>query len=173
MTKTMPRIRGPTPTASSAAKELQCHPTPAERVLWEAIKGRQLNGLRFRQQHAVGPVVLDFSCPSCKLAIDVDGGIHDEQVEQDEYRDQHLAAYGYCVLRVRNDEVLRSLPAVLGRIAAAAIEELTTASHRPPVLDREDPPNARDLVPPQDWVPASGVGGAERRNSAPDRSTNR
>jgi len=94
--------------------------TAAEWRLWQALRVRQLGGLKFRRQHPVGPFVLDFYCPAGKLVIELDGGVHDEQAEQDEARTQHLESYGYRVLRFRNEEVFADLPAVLDRIAQAA-----------------------------------------------------
>ena len=120
--KTNDRVRGTTPIVQAAAKELRRNPTPAERRLWDAIRERRLGGLRFRRQHPVGPFILDFYCPSHKLVIELDGDIHATQKDQDDYRDQHLASYGYRVLRFRNDEVFRSLPTVLTRILHAAAE---------------------------------------------------
>ena len=90
-------------------------------MLWEALRGRRLNGLRFRQQHPVGPFALDFCCPAVKLAVELDGGVHAEQRDQDAFWDQHVVAYGYHVLRFRNEEVMSDLPSVLQRIAAAAL----------------------------------------------------
>jgi very-short-patch-repair endonuclease len=93
--------------------------TEAERVLWEALRGRRLAGLRFRRQHPVGRFILDFYCPIAKLCVEVDGGIHDLQAEQDAERSAALAAGGYRVVRVRNEEVLQDLPSALARIEAA------------------------------------------------------
>jgi len=118
--KTTGRIRGTTRGVEAGARELRKNPTRAERALWEALRGRRLNGLRFRQQHPVGPFALDFYCPSAKLVVEVDGGVHGEQRDQDAYRDDHLASYGYRVLRVRNGEVMGDLPSVLARIAERA-----------------------------------------------------
>ncbi len=92
--------------------------TPAEQMLWEALKGKQLDGLRFRAQHPVGQSVLDFCCPACKLVVELDGDVHDLTREQDEARMQHLAAYGYHVIRFRNEEVFSELERVLERISA-------------------------------------------------------
>jgi very-short-patch-repair endonuclease len=120
--KTHPTIRGTTPEIRTAAKRLRWELTPAEAVLWEALKERRLGGLKFRCQHPVGPFVLDFYCAERKLVVEVDGGIHDqlEQAEYDAARTAHLGSFGYRVIRVRNEEVLANLPAVLARIAAAA-----------------------------------------------------
>ncbi len=84
--------------------------------MWEALRDRRFEGLKFRRQHGVGPFVLDFFCATRKLVIELDGAVHDEQVEQDTYRTAHLMQYGYRVLRFRNKEILDDLPGVLERI---------------------------------------------------------
>ena len=117
----MRHIRGTTPGVQANARELRRHPTPAEAILWEAIRGRRLGGLRFRQQHPAGRFIFDFYCPSCKLAVEVDGGVHEHQPDQDAFRDEHVAAYGYHVVRIRNEEVYADLPAVLEQILTTAL----------------------------------------------------
>ena len=94
--------------------------TPTEQVLWEALRGRRLEGLRFRAQHPVGRFVLDFFCPAHRLAVEVDGEVHAGQTEQDAARTTELEAHGYRVLRFHNEEVLTDLASVLRRIASAA-----------------------------------------------------
>ena len=121
--KTTTRIRGTTPEIEAAARNLRQNMTPAEQVLWEALKGRQVAGLKFRCQHPVGPFILDFYCPARKLAVEVDGGVHDGQAEYDEARTQQLNDYGYQVLRFRNDEVLNALDSVLERVRQVALSE--------------------------------------------------
>ncbi|MCU0532921.1 MAG: endonuclease domain-containing protein [Hydrococcus sp. Prado102] len=121
MHKTTNRIRGTTPEIELAARQLRNHLTPAESYLWQALKNRQLIGLRFRCQHPIGRFILDFYCPSCKLAIEVDGEIHSEQVERDTARTEQLEAYGYRVLRFSNEEVLSDLNRVLETIKEAAL----------------------------------------------------
>jgi len=71
--------------------------TDAERALWKAIKGRQLEGLKFRRQHPAGPYILDFFCEQLLLAIEVDGGQHSE--ETDAVRTAWLESEGIRVLR--------------------------------------------------------------------------
>ncbi len=101
-------------------RDLRRDSTGAEQLLWEALRDRQPRGLKFRRQHPVKPFILDFYCPSCKLAVELDGAVHDGQAGQDEWRTEYLAQFGYRVIRFRNEEVLADLPAVLGRIAHAA-----------------------------------------------------
>ena len=116
------RIRGVAAVVQEAASSLRDAMTPAESRLWEAVRARRLGGLRFRAQHPVGPFILDFYCPACKLAVELDGSVHDGREEQDAARTAHLAAYGYRVLRFTNGEVMMELAAVLERIARAARE---------------------------------------------------
>jgi very-short-patch-repair endonuclease len=92
-------IRGTTPVVEQAARDMRRAPTAAEEKLWGALRGNQVAGLKFRRQHPVGRFVLDFYCPACKLVVEVDGDVHDEQQERDAARTRVLEAYGYCVLR--------------------------------------------------------------------------
>ena len=108
-------------------------PTPAEQVLWNALRERQLGGLKFRRQYAVGAFVLDFCCPERKLVIEVDGSVHAERRDHDEARTECLESYGYQVLRFENEEVLSSLHAVLARtLDATAPRALTRKSESKP-----------------------------------------
>jgi very-short-patch-repair endonuclease len=118
--KTTNRIRGTTPEIEAAARGLRRALTPAERVLWQALRNRQVGGLKFRCQHPVGRFIVDFYCPACKLVVELDGGVHDDRAEIDEARTQMLNNYGYRVLRFRNEEVLRNLDLVLEQILQAA-----------------------------------------------------
>ena len=118
--KTTLRVRGTTPEIEAAARQLRQNMTPAEQRLWDALRNKQLDGLKFRTQHPVGPFILDFWCPARKLVVEVDGGIHDYQADADEARTHQLEAFGYNVLRFRNQEVMDDLPAVLERIRQMA-----------------------------------------------------
>jgi very-short-patch-repair endonuclease len=98
-----------------------------------ALQKRQVAGLRFRRQHPVGHFVLDFYCPLCRLAIEVDGEVHDLQLERDVERTRALETHGIRVLRFRNDEVLNRLPRVVARIAEVALaSRAEPASPQPP-----------------------------------------
>jgi len=113
------RIRGTTPNIIAAARQLRLHLTPAEKMLWEALRKRQINGLKFRCQHPVESFIVDFYCPQHRLVIEVDGGVHDQQVEYDATRTERLNHLGYRVMRFRNKEVISNLSQVLLQIADA------------------------------------------------------
>ena len=91
------------------ARELRKEMTPAERKLWQVLRGNQLDGLYFRRQHAVGTYILDFVCIQEKLVIEVDGGSHLEQEEYDQERTRwHEEEKGYRVIRFTNNDVLKN-----------------------------------------------------------------
>ena len=101
------------------ARQMRREPTPAERVLWNELRAHRFLGLGFRRQHSLDWFVADFYCAEERLVIEVDGGGHDAQQEQDAWREANLGALSLRVLRFRNEEVLHALPAVLGKIAEA------------------------------------------------------
>lgn len=96
------------------------NPTPAERVLWQRLRRRQLDDLRFRRQFPVGPYFADFFCVTAKLAIEIDGSSHDGRQWRDRLRDTYFRKRGILVLRFTNDEALRQTADVVERIRTAA-----------------------------------------------------
>jgi very-short-patch-repair endonuclease len=72
------------------ARSLRGDMTLAERKLWQALRGEQINGCRFRRQHPIGPYIADFACIDQSLVIELDGGQHQDQVEYDERRTSFL-----------------------------------------------------------------------------------
>jgi very-short-patch-repair endonuclease len=116
-------IRGRLPGASGAPRQLRARATPAEAALWLALRDRQLSGLKFRRQHALGPFVVDFCCVSCRLIIELDGAIHDRQVEQDRARTEYLEQLGYRVVRFRNEEMLRDISGIRMQLLRLATED--------------------------------------------------
>lgn len=107
-------------TVRTRAKELRHEATFAERLLWRALRDRAVNGLKFRRQHPLDGFVLDFFCPEARLCVELDGEIHDLQLERDAARTVQLEARGLRVIRFRNEEVENEMDSVLRRIARAA-----------------------------------------------------
>jgi very-short-patch-repair endonuclease len=99
-------------------KELRGNLTPAEAELWRYLKDSQLEGRKFRRQHSVGHYILDFYCPSAKLAIELDGQVHFNTfaAHSDLERDQSLQQLGIKVLRFENKDVFDKLDYVLQEI---------------------------------------------------------
>ena len=102
-------------------QHLRTHGTPAEARLWTLLQNRQVGGRRFRRQHGVGPYVVDFYCPSERLAVEVDGAVHDtpERAAYDAARTRHLAEVGIRVLRVSNRAVFEGPAGVVAAVASA------------------------------------------------------
>ena len=120
----------PFPDSSRAAqverrRRLRREATDAESLLWALLRGRQLAGEKFRRQHQVGLYVLDFYCPSRKIAIEADGGQHlsAEGLAGDAQRTRYLRDRGIRVLRFSNREILLETEGVLAVIARVAARE--------------------------------------------------
>ena len=98
--------------------------TPAEIRLWQALKHRQLDGLKFRRQPSIGPFIADFYCPSAKLVIELDGSVHDSEAaqQQDGERTAYLVSLGLRVVRFENRQLMESFEEVLCEIRRRAKE---------------------------------------------------
>ncbi len=105
-------------------RNLRRSSTDAEQLIWMFVRNRRLHGQKFRRQYAVDPYVLDFYCHDLKLAIELDGGQHNEAAEKkrDARRDASLVAKGIKVLRYWNDDLLRNTEQVLSDIWTAVDE---------------------------------------------------
>jgi len=101
-----------TPT-TTRARTLRAHLTEAERLLWQHLRGRQIENCKFRRQHPVGRYITDFACLSRQLLIELDGGQHAESAGYDRRRDAYLQQQGFRVIRYWNHQVLRETDEVL------------------------------------------------------------
>ncbi|HEX2078510.1 MAG TPA: endonuclease domain-containing protein [Longimicrobium sp.] len=120
-----PWMRGRTERILEASRRLRSEMTPAETALWKALRQEGIPGMRFRRQHAIGRFILDFYCPQYRLAVELDGSVHDgsNQREYDAARSEALEQLGIRVLRFRNEEVMQNLPSVLDRIKEVSIPD--------------------------------------------------
>jgi very-short-patch-repair endonuclease len=92
----------------SFAKRLRHEMTAAERILWKALRRNAVDGFHFRRQQVIGGHVVDFYCDAAKLAIELDGGVHEDQWKYDEARDRRISRAGVRVLRISNEAMLES-----------------------------------------------------------------
>ena len=122
MTRNERRLRSVSRPIQERARELRQEMTPAEQLVWERLRDRQLDGLKFRRQHPLGRFIVDFCCPEHRLIVELDGGVHRGQEDHDEARTEVLEAYGYRVLRFPNTAVLQDVDGVLQMIAEAVRE---------------------------------------------------
>ena len=94
-------------------KALRKRPTDAERLLWKQLRLKQLEGLKFRRQQPIDNYIVDFVCFERRIVVEVDGGQHAIQKEDDILRDTYLTQQGFQVLRFWNNEVLQNINGVL------------------------------------------------------------
>ncbi|HAD81529.1 MAG: hypothetical protein A2509_01225 [Candidatus Edwardsbacteria bacterium RIFOXYD12_FULL_50_11] len=110
------------PEYQQRRKFLRNNSTRAEIILWRFLKKKQLNGLKFRRQHSIGGFIVDFYCPEKRLAIELDGDVHEEkkQATYDKARQKTIEALGIKVLRFTNEDVIQNVEDVLKAISAEA-----------------------------------------------------
>ena len=107
--------------ARDLARDMRKTPTVAEALLWQSVRGKQLDGRRFRRQQPIGRFIVDFFCADERLIVEVDGGIHELQQDADKARAEILECLGYRVLRFSNDRVVGELSRVLEEIKGAFV----------------------------------------------------
>ena len=102
------------PALKKQRRELRHNQTDAERVFWWKVRNRQFYGLKFYRQYSVGSYILDFYCPAIKVAVELDGGQHNQprNSEHDVVRSEYLNACGVNVVRFWNHEVLSDIESV-------------------------------------------------------------
>ncbi len=102
---------------------LRSNQTNAEKKLWDALRNRQLNGLKFFRQYSVGKFILDFYAPQRKLVIEVDGGQHAQEAQTiyDNERTVFLKEREMTVVRFWNNEVENNLPGVIEKILSIIV----------------------------------------------------
>lgn len=106
------------------ARELRKNQTEAEELLWQLLRNRKLNNLKFRRQHPLKVnFILDFYCAEHKLGIEIDGGCHNdiEQIERDKVRTEIISQYGIKIIRFTNEQVLNETKNVLTQIVGETL----------------------------------------------------
>ena len=100
------------------AKQMRNKPTEAEKLMWDVLSNKQLDGCKFRRQHIIGQFIADFICLKKNLIIEIDGLHHQlpNNKASDDFRTKWLNSEGYRVIRFKNEEVLSNLDEVLNKI---------------------------------------------------------
>jgi type I restriction enzyme M protein len=103
-------------------RQLRKTQTTAEAILWEMLRDRRFNDLKFRRQHQIGDYISDFYCHEKSLVIELDGPVHEGATQKvhDRKRDAYLRGLGHNVLRFSNDQVLNNPEKVLSKVAEVA-----------------------------------------------------
>ena len=101
------------------ARTLRAQATEPETILWELLRARRLDGLKFRRQVPLLGYTVDFLCIDRRLIIEIDGRQHLWERAYDEARTQEIERHGFTVLRFGNAQVLDGRDAVIAAIRAA------------------------------------------------------
>ena len=106
-------------------RQLRNNQTYAEKLLWQQLRKRSINGEKFLRQfpifitNGVGRrsfYIADFYTAKARLVIEVDGPIHQFKKEYDANRDIVMREWGFAILRFTNDEVKNELNKVVSII---------------------------------------------------------
>ncbi|RPH33920.1 MAG: endonuclease domain-containing protein [Bacteroidales bacterium] len=99
-------------------RNLRSNLTPAEIRLWKYLQSKQLEGRKFRRQHSIGNYIVDFYCPEERIAIELDGEVHLNPVNEqyDILRDNYIKSLGIKVIRFRNSDIFDRIDNVINEI---------------------------------------------------------
>ncbi len=112
------------------ARELRKGSTEAEKLLWRRLSRRQLEGFKFRRQQPIGRYIVDFVDFETKLIIELDGGQHSTQKDEDKKRDKWFEQQGFEVLRFWDNEVFENLEGILELIRSRLLTPSPDPSHQ-------------------------------------------
>ena len=103
------------------AKQNRKNATPEEDIIWQEIRDRKIAGNKFRRQHPIAGYIPDFVCLEKKLIVEIDGEYHTAEEQQlfDKGRENWLAAQGFSMIRITNEEVNNALTSALKNIENA------------------------------------------------------
>jgi very-short-patch-repair endonuclease len=97
-------------------RSLRKEQTREEAIVWNLLRNRKFMNLKFRRQHDIEGFIVDFYCHQLRLAVEIDGKIHDKQKDYDELRQDLISGKGIRFVRVTNDEVSRDINILFERI---------------------------------------------------------
>lgn len=110
------------PHTKPLRQNLRRNLTPAERILWQRIRNKQL-GVKFRRQHGIGPYIVDFYCAECSFVIELDGETHFNSFayQYDHKREAFMRSAGIRILRFTNGNIAENIEGVIAMIADVII----------------------------------------------------
>ena len=176
------------PYLKTFRKELRNNATPAEATLWTMLSKKQLEGRKFRRQHSIGNYIVDFYCPSERLAIELDGEGHNDvvQAQYDHERDLFLKSFGVKVLRFENKVVFDHPEGLLENVKQAFGWDKNHPGLWPPLLGKEgsNTGNHEDNQKPEGgggsgrnhpglWPPLLGKEGSNKGNNEDNQKPER
>ncbi|BCA60821.1 hypothetical protein HMP09_0055 [Sphingomonas sp. HMP9] len=141
-------------------RALRTNPTRAESALWQHLAARRTSGVRFNRQVPIGPFICDFVARGPRLVVEVDGGQHDWQSDDDARRTRFIEQQGYRVIRFWNDDVLERIEGVVAEIVRVLAERPSPNPSRKRKGDRVAPAASDALLLPSRRREGAGEGSA-------------
>ncbi len=108
----MPNIIPYNPKLREFARYLRNNSTLSEVLLWKEIKNKAL-GVEFKRQVPILDYIVDFYCQELKLAIEVDGHIHDFRYVEDKVRQEQIEQWGITFIRFSNEDIKTNMFSVV------------------------------------------------------------
>lgn len=113
-----------TPHITKTVKFLRKNRTNSEKIFWEKVSNKKFHNTKFLRQHPIKFqyenrtrfFVADFYCSTKKLIVEIDGKIHENQKDQDLFREEVCQRLGYKTIRFTNQEIENNLPEVLEKL---------------------------------------------------------
>lgn len=106
------------------AREFRKKPTKSERLMWGKLRRNNFLGLSFRRQHVIKGFIVDFYCYKLKLVIEIDGGRHKYQLDNDIKRQKIIEENNIKFFRVKSEDVEYNAEEVLSRLSIFIKENL-------------------------------------------------
>ena len=102
----------------SRRRDLRVKQTEAEKILWQKLRNRQINGFKFFRQYSIGKYIADFYCSELRLVIELDGSHHYEEnvFEYDKIREEFMKSLDIQTIRFNNLDVFKNLDEVMERV---------------------------------------------------------
>ncbi len=100
-------FKGASTTTFKNAKINRKTATETEALLWQELRGKKIDGFKFRRQHPIDTFIADFYCHEKKIVVEIDGEYHfqNDQPQYDAWRTEILENLGITVIRFSNYEV--------------------------------------------------------------------
>ena len=97
---------------------LRKHQSIPEKLLWEHLRNRKFEGLKFKRQYPIGNFIVDFFCNNLKLVVEIDGKSHNYgyQKENDKPREETILSEGNNIFRIKNEEIISDINNVLNKL---------------------------------------------------------
>lgn len=113
------------------SRSLRNNPTLSEKILWQQLKGRQIQGFQFSRQKPIGNYIADFYCFRLKLVIEIDGVSHIGRENKDKEKQNFIESLGFTVLRFTDYEVQFKFNNVLAKINEWVLNKVTELNTTP------------------------------------------